>query len=97
MIAWLLLSLQLRSLSSARVLGNGALCAQRTVGQGAGVGTGPTDSTMDFLKSITTSVLNSTGVSFPFTIGDKVPDFEGKTIWDVREGIKKVCAGIDAP
>jgi SCY1-like protein 1 len=49
---------------------------------------------MDFLKSITTSVLASTGVSFPFTIGDKVPDLDGKTIWEVREGIKKVGTTI---
>lgn len=48
--------------------------------------------TMNYLKSITTSVLNSTGVSFPFSIGERIPGLEaGSTIWDIREGVKKVC------
>ena len=45
---------------------------------------------MNYLKSITTSVLNSTGVSFPFSIGEWIPGIEpGSSIWDVREGVKK--------
>ncbi|WOO79216.1 N-terminal kinase-like protein [Vanrija pseudolonga] len=45
---------------------------------------------MNYLKSITTSVLNSTGVSFPFSIGERIPGLEaGSTIWDIREGVKK--------
>lgn len=48
---------------------------------------------MNFLKSVTSTVLNSTGVSFPFTIGERIPGIEaGATIWDIREGVKKVCA-----
>jgi hypothetical protein len=45
--------------------------------------------TMDFLRNIASAALQSTGVSFPFTIGDRIPGTEGKTIWDVREGVKK--------
>lgn len=45
---------------------------------------------MDFLRNIASAALQSTGVSFPFTIGDRIPGTEGKTIWDVREGVKKV-------
>ena len=45
---------------------------------------------MNYLKSITTSVLNSTGVSFPFSIGERIPGLEsGSSIWDIREGVKK--------
>lgn len=48
-------------------------------------------STMNYLKSITTSVLNSTGVSFPFTVGERIPGIEaGSSIWELREGVKKV-------
>lgn len=46
---------------------------------------------MNFLKSVTSTVLNSTGVSFPFTIGERIPGIEaGASIWDIREGVKKV-------
>ena len=46
---------------------------------------------MNYLKSITTSVLNSTGVSFPFAIGERIPGLEaGSSIWELREGTKKV-------
>lgn len=46
---------------------------------------------MNFLKSVTGAVLNSTGVSFPFTIGERIPGIEaGSSIWEVREGVKKV-------
>lgn len=45
---------------------------------------------MDFLRTIASAALQSTGVSFPFTIGDRIPGTEGKTIWDIREGVKKV-------
>lgn len=48
---------------------------------------------MNFLKSVTSTVLNSTGVSFPFTIGERIPGIEaGATLWDIREGVKRVCA-----
>jgi SCY1-like protein 1 len=45
---------------------------------------------MNYLKSITTTVLQSTGVTFPFSIGEKIPGLDGQTIWDVREGVKRV-------
>jgi hypothetical protein len=45
---------------------------------------------MNYLKSITTTVLQSTGVTFPFSIGERVPGLDGQTIWDIREGVKRV-------
>jgi SCY1-like protein 1 len=47
---------------------------------------------MDFLKSITSTVLSSTGVTtFPFTIGERIPGLEhGSTLWEIKEGTKKV-------
>ncbi|ORY26676.1 armadillo-type protein [Naematelia encephala] len=45
---------------------------------------------MNYLKSITTSVLNSTGVTFPFSIGERIPGLDTSTsIWEIREGVKK--------
>ena len=49
---------------------------------------------MDFLRNIASAALQSTGVSFPFTIGERIPGTEGKTIWDIREGIKKVSLTV---
>lgn len=49
---------------------------------------------MNYLKSITSSVLSSTGVSFPFNIGERIPGLEaGSSIWEIREGVKKVGIG----
>ena len=46
---------------------------------------------MNYLKSITTTVLNSTGVSFPFAIGERIPGLDPhSSIWEIREGVKKV-------
>jgi SCY1-like protein 1 len=47
---------------------------------------------MNYLKSITSTVLSSTGVTtFPFTIGERIPGLEvGTSIWDIKEGTKKV-------
>jgi SCY1-like protein 1 len=46
---------------------------------------------MNYLKSITTSVLNSTGVTFPFSIGERIPGLDAQSsIWEIREGVKKV-------
>ena len=53
---------------------------------------------MNYLKSITSTVLNSTGVSFPFTIGERIPGITSETsIWDVREGVKKVSRLMQCP
>lgn len=50
---------------------------------------------MNYLKSITTTVLNSTGVSFPFTIGERIPGQEpGTSIWELREGVKRVSLSV---
>lgn len=46
---------------------------------------------MNYLKSITSTVLNSTGVSFPFSIGERLAGVTSETsLWEVREGVKKV-------
>ncbi|WVO12455.1 hypothetical protein L204_100054 [Cryptococcus depauperatus] len=45
---------------------------------------------MNYLKSITTSVLQSTGVTFPFSIGERIPGLDShSSIWDIREASKK--------
>lgn len=50
-------------------------------------------SAMNYLKSITDAVLQSTGVSFPFSIGERIPGLEqGSSIWEIREGVKKVSS-----
>jgi hypothetical protein len=47
---------------------------------------------MNYLKSITSTVLTSAGVSYPFTIGERIPGQEpGSSIWELREGVKRVC------
>jgi SCY1-like protein 1 len=52
---------------------------------------------MNYLKSITTSVLNSTGVSFPFSIGERIPGLDAaSSIWEIREGVKKVGERVTA-
>lgn len=49
------------------------------------------DHDMNYLKSIAGTVLSSTGVSYPFTIGEKIPGQEpGSSIWELREGVKRV-------
>ncbi|WVQ84322.1 hypothetical protein IAT38_006474 [Cryptococcus sp. DSM 104549] len=45
---------------------------------------------MNYLKSITTTVLQSTGVAFPFSIGDRIPGLDShSSIWEIREGVKR--------
>ncbi|ODO05374.1 SCY1 protein kinase [Cryptococcus wingfieldii CBS 7118] len=45
---------------------------------------------MNYLKSITSSVLQSTGVTFPFSIGERIAGVDSySSIWDVREGVKR--------
>ncbi|OCF77226.1 SCY1 protein kinase [Kwoniella mangroviensis CBS 8886] len=45
---------------------------------------------MNYLKSITTSVLQSTGVTFPFSIGERIPGLDSSSsIWEIREGVKR--------
>ncbi|WWD19545.1 hypothetical protein CI109_104006 [Kwoniella shandongensis] len=45
---------------------------------------------MNYLKSITTSVLQSTGVTFPFSIGERIPGLDSQSsIWEIREGVKR--------
>lgn len=50
---------------------------------------------MNYLKSITTSVLQSTGVTFPFSIGERILGLDtASSIWEIREGVKKVRGPI---
>ncbi|KAL7418377.1 Nuclear aminoacylation-dependent tRNA export pathway component [Cryptotrichosporon argae] len=45
---------------------------------------------MNYLKSITSSVLQSTGVTFPFSIGERIPGLDTQSsIWEIREGVKR--------
>lgn len=45
---------------------------------------------MNYLKSISTAVLNSTGVSFPFAIGERISGLDPySSIWEIRDGVKK--------
>ncbi|OXM77370.1 SCY1-like [Cryptococcus neoformans Bt63] len=45
---------------------------------------------MNYLKSITTSVLQSTGVTFPFSVGERIPGLDShSSIWEIREGVKR--------
>ncbi|OXG93598.1 SCY1-like [Cryptococcus neoformans A2-102-5] len=45
---------------------------------------------MNYLKSITTSVLQSTGITFPFSVGERIPGLDShSSIWEIREGVKR--------
>jgi SCY1-like protein 1 len=51
---------------------------------------------MNILRNIASAALQSTGVTFPFQIGDKLslgptntPAFDNQVIWDIRSGVKK--------
>lgn len=51
---------------------------------------------MNILRNIASAALQSTGVTFPFQIGDRLslgpnntPAFDSSVIWDVRSGTKK--------
>jgi SCY1-like protein 1 len=51
---------------------------------------------MNILRNIASAALQSTGVTFPFQIGDRLslgpnntPAFDSTVIWDVRSGTKK--------
>ncbi|KAJ9103371.1 hypothetical protein QFC19_004470 [Naganishia cerealis] len=52
---------------------------------------------MNILRNIATAALQSTGVTFPFQIGDRLslgptdlfPSFDNQVIWDIRSAVKK--------
>lgn len=51
---------------------------------------------MNILRNIASAALQSTGVTFPFQIGDRLslgpsntPAFDNSVIWDIRSGTKK--------
>lgn len=45
---------------------------------------------MDYLRSIGTAVLAKSGVTLPFSLGNKVAYLEGRSIWTLYEAIKRV-------
>lgn len=45
---------------------------------------------MDFLRNIASAALQSTGVTFPYSIGAQIPGLStSNSIWDIREAVKK--------
>lgn len=51
---------------------------------------------MDFLRSLgssaASSILQKSGLNLPFSLGDKVIFYEGKSIWTLYDAIKRVCS-----
>lgn len=50
---------------------------------------------MEFLKNLgsaaATSLLAKSGITLPFSLGNKVAYFEGRSIWTLYEAVKRVC------
>ncbi|EJU03966.1 ARM repeat-containing protein [Dacryopinax primogenitus] len=48
---------------------------------------------MDYLRSIgsaaASAVLQKSGIAFPFSLGDKIGAFDGKTIWTLHDAVKR--------
>ncbi|KZT32860.1 ARM repeat-containing protein [Sistotremastrum suecicum HHB10207 ss-3] len=48
---------------------------------------------MDLLRTLgsaaASSLLQKSGITFPFQIGEKIPEFEANNIWTLHDGIKK--------
>jgi len=49
---------------------------------------------MDYLRQIgsaaASSLLQKSGITLPFSLGEKVILFEGKTIWSLYDAVKRV-------
>ena len=49
---------------------------------------------MDYLRTLgsaaVSSIVQKSGLNLPFTLGEKVLSFEGKSIWSLHDGIKRV-------
>lgn len=52
---------------------------------------------MDYLRHLgsaaASSLLQKSGITLPFSLGEKVLSFEGKTIWSLYDAVKRVSAG----
>ena len=50
---------------------------------------------MDYLRNLgsaaVSSLVQKSGLNLPFSLGAKVSSFEGKSIWSLYEGTKRVC------
>lgn len=51
---------------------------------------GPMDLLRNLGSAAVSSLVQKSGLNLPFTLGDKVLYFEGKTIWTLYEGTKRV-------
>ena len=52
---------------------------------------------MDYLRNLgsaaASSLLQKSGIALPFALGEKVISFEGKSIWSLYDGVKRVSLG----
>lgn len=50
---------------------------------------------MDLLRNLgsaaASSLLQKSGISLPYSLGEKVAEYDGKSIWTLYDAIKKVC------
>ena len=55
---------------------------------------------MDLLRNLgsaaASSLLQKSGISLPYTLGDVVTEYNGKSIWTLYNATKKVCRAINA-
>lgn len=53
---------------------------------------------MDYLRNLgsaaVSSLVQKSGLTLPFSLGAKVTSFEGKSIWTLYEGTKRVGAPV---
>lgn len=60
---------------------------------------------MNFLSSLSSAVISASSAALSnvssqipgvsgYSLGDKVPSFQGKSIWTLYHGIKRVCARL---
>jgi SCY1-like protein 1 len=49
---------------------------------------------MEYLRNLGTaaasSLLQKSGIAYPFVLGDKISSFDGKTIWTLYDAVKRV-------
>lgn len=56
---------------------------------------------MDYLRNLgsaaVSSLVQKSGLNLPFSLGAKVQSFEGKSIWSLYEGTKRVSIPLSEP
>ena len=54
---------------------------------------------MDYLRTLgsaaVSSLVQKSGLNLPFSLGPKVNSFEGRTIWSLYDGTKRVRHSLD--